>query len=217
MVRKHFETSKHINYYVIINVFVSFLPILRLWEVNIMNEKVKDIAFRIKGLRLLAGYSEIDVASAIGLPIDDYLKYENAVNDFPVSLLYELADYFQVNMTELLTGTSPKLHDICFVKKGEGLKVERYDQYIFESLAYKYSNRKIEPMFVVLDPSSSPKMVSHKGQEFNYCLEGKMQVVIGKESFDLEQGDSLYYNSTIPHKMVALDGKEAKFITIILL
>lgn len=182
-----------------------------------MNEKVKDIAVRIKGLRLLAGYSEIEVAGAIGLKIEEYLKYENAIDDIPVSILYEIADYYQVDMTEILTGTSPKLHDICFVKKGEGLKVERYDQYSFESLAYKYSNRKIEPMFVVLDPKSSPEMVSHKGQEFNYCIEGKMQVVIGKEKFDLEPGDALYYNSTIPHKMVALDGIEAKFLTIILL
>lgn len=182
-----------------------------------MNEKVMDIAVRIKGLRLLAGYAEDKVAGAIGIKLDDYLKYENAVDDIPVSILYEIADFYNVDMTEILTGTSPKLHDICFVKKGEGLKVERYDQYSFESLAYKYSGRKIEPMFVVLDPDNSPGMVSHKGQEFNYCLEGRMRVIVGKEKFDLEPGDSLYYNSTIPHKMVALDGKEARFLTVILL
>ncbi len=182
-----------------------------------MNEKVKDIAVRIKGLRLLAGYSQGEVAKAIGINNDEYDRYENAQDDIPVSILYELADYYHVDMTEILTGTSPKLHDICFVKKGEGLRVERYDQYSFESLAYKYSNRKIEPMYVVLDPNSSPDLVSHKGQEFNYCLEGRMRVIIGKEVFDMEPGDSLYYNSLIPHKMVALDGKAAKFLTIILL
>ncbi len=182
-----------------------------------MNEKVKDIAVRIKGLRLLAGYSEEEVAKSIGLSLDEYLKYENAQDDIPVSILYEIADYYKVDMTEILTGTSPKLHDISFVKKGEGLQVERYDQYYFESLAYKYSNRKIEPLLVVLDPNNSPELVSHKGQEFNFCLEGKMQVVIGKESFNLEQGDALYFNSTLPHKQIALDGKTAKFLTIILL
>lgn len=182
-----------------------------------MNEKVKDIAVRIKGLRLLAGDSEKVVASALGISINEYLKYENAEDDIPVSILYEIADYYHVDMTEILTGTSPKLHDISFVKKGEGLKVERYDQYSFESLAYKYSNRKIEPMLVVLDPENSPELVSHKGQEFNYCLEGKMQVIIGRDTFELESGDSLYFNSTLPHKQLALNGKEAKFLTIILL
>lgn len=182
-----------------------------------MNEKVKDIAVRIKGLRLLAGATEEEVANAINISLDEYIKYENAQDDIPVSMLYEISDYYKVDMTEILTGTSPKLHDICFVKKGKGLKVERYDQYSFESLAYKYSSRKIEPMLVVLDPHNSPELVSHKGQEFNYCLEGKMQVIVGKEKIDLEPGDALYFNSTIPHKMIALDGKEAKFITIILL
>lgn len=182
-----------------------------------MNEKVKDIAVRIRGLRLLAGDSELEVAIAIGLKLDEYLKYENAQDDIPVSILYEIADYYKVDMTEILTGTSPKLHDICLVKKGEGLKVERYDQYSFESLAYKYSNRKIEPMMVTLDPNNSPELVSHKGQEYNFCLEGKMQVIVGKEVIDLEPGDSLYFNSTIPHKQLALEGKEAKFLTIILL
>lgn len=182
-----------------------------------MNEKVKDIAVRIKGLRLLAGESEKEVADAIGLDVNEYLKYENAEDDIPVSLLYELAEYYKVDMTEILTGTSPKLHDISFVKKGEGLKVERYDQYDFESLAYKYSNRKIEPLLVNLNPNNSPELVSHKGQEFNYCLEGRMQVIIGKETFVLEPGDSLYFTSTLPHKQLALDGQKAKFITIILL
>ncbi len=182
-----------------------------------MNEKVKDIAVRIKGLRLLASYTEEEVAEQLGVKLDKYKLYENAEDDIPVSLLYELAEIYKVNITEILTGTSPKLHDICHVRKGEGLKVERYDQYSFESLAYKYSNRKIEPMLVVLDPENSPEMVSHKGQEFNYCLEGKMQVLIGKEKFDLEPGDSLYFNSSIPHKQLALSGKEAKFLTIILL
>lgn len=182
-----------------------------------MNEKVKDIAVRIKGLRLLAGYSDEEVSAQLEIKLDKYKSYENAEDDIPVSLLYEMAEIYKVNITEILTGTSPKLHDICHVKKGEGLKVERYDQYSFESLAYKYSNRKIEPMLVVLDPENSPEMVSHKGQEFNYCLEGKMQVLIGKESFDLEPGDSLYFNSTLPHKQLAQGGKEAKFLTIILL
>ena len=120
-------------------------------------------------------------------------------------------------MTEILTGVSPKLRDVCLVKSGEGLKVERYDQYEFQSLAYKYAKRKIEPLLVTLIPNKSPELVSHKGQEFNYCLEGRMKVVVGKEEYLLESGDSLYFNSMIPHKMLAMDNKTAKFLTVILL
>ncbi len=184
---------------------------------NFMNEKVKDIAARIKGLRMILGISEQEVAKSVYLDVDEYIKYENGEDDIPVSILYELSDFYHVDMTEILTGVSPKLHDVCHVKQGEGLKVERYDQYDFQSLAYKYANRKIEPLLVTLDADNSPDLVSHKGQEFNYCLEGKMKVVVGKNEYLLKPGDSLYFNSMIPHKMLVDEGKVAKFITVILL
>lgn len=182
-----------------------------------MNEKVRDIAARIKGLRLLSGISQMEAAQNLNLSSEEYEKYEDGEDDIPVSILYEIADYYRVDLTEVLTGVSPKLHDVCYLKKGEGLKVERYDQYDFQSLAYKYANRKIEPLLVNLDPGKEPELVSHKGQEFNYCLEGRMKVVIGSEEYILEPEETLYFNSMIPHKMLAMDNKPAKFLTIILL
>ncbi|RJE47962.1 MULTISPECIES: XRE family transcriptional regulator [unclassified Dehalobacter] len=182
-----------------------------------MNEKVRDIAERIKGLRLLTGWAEEEAARKIGLPVQEYLKYEKGEDDIPISILYEIADCYQVDLTDVLTGVSPKLHDVCFIKKGKGLKVERYDQYDFQSLAYQYVNRKIEPLLVTLDAENSPELVSHHGQEFNFCLEGKMKVIIGSMEYVLDPGDSLYFNSLIPHKMLALEKRPAKFLTVILL
>ncbi|WP_010243575.1 helix-turn-helix domain-containing protein [Acetivibrio cellulolyticus] len=182
-----------------------------------MNEKVRDIAARIKGLRLLSGISEKEAAQKLGLSFADFQKYENGEDDIPISILYEIADFYCVDLTEVLTGVSPKLHDVCYLKKGEGLKVERYDQYDFQSLAYKYANRKIEPLLVTLEAEKDPELVSHKGQEFNYCLEGKMKVIIGTEEYILEPGDTLYFNSMIPHRMLSIDNKPAKFLTVILL
>jgi len=181
-----------------------------------LNERVQDIAQRIKGLRLIEGVSEQEVAKFLNLSVTDYLKYENGEDDIPISILYEIADFYQVDLTEILTGISPKLHDVCQVKAGEGLKVERYDQYDFQSLAYKYKNRKIEPLLVTLSAANSPELVSHKGQEFNYCLEGRMKVIVGDSEYILEPGDSLYFNPMIPHKMLAVDDT-AKYLTIILL
>lgn len=181
-----------------------------------MDKNVQAIAERIKGLRLIEGFTDAEVASAVGLSLAEYLKYENGEDDLPVSLLYAIADFYHVDMTEILTGSSPHLSDVCYVKAGEGLKVERYDQYDFQSLAYKYKNREIEPLLVTLTPGNSPELVTHEGQEFNYCLEGKMIVIVGDREYPLEPGDSLYFNPMIPHKMLAVDG-EAKYITIILL
>lgn len=182
-----------------------------------MNEKIRDIAARIKGLRLLSGLSSQEVAKVVNVSVEAYEQYESGEDDIPVSLINELSDYYKVDMTEILTGVSPKLHDVCLVKKGEGLRIERYDQYEFQSLAYKYAKRKIEPLLVTLNPNKAPELVTHRGQEFNYCLEGQMMVVIGKDEYVLNPGDSLYFNSLLPHKMLAMNGREAKFLTVILL
>lgn len=181
-----------------------------------MKESVKNIAERLNGLRELNGYTIEEAANGIGITADEYKKYETAADDIPVSVVYEAAAFYEVDMTELLTGISPKLKDACFVKKGEGLSVERYDEYQFESLAYKYVKRKIEPLFVTLTLGKHPELVTHKGQEFNYMLEGKMLVNVGDQKFELSPGDSLYFNSMIPHNMIALE-EGSKFLTVILL
>lgn len=182
-----------------------------------MHDKIKDIADRIKWLRLLTGFTEEEVAAQLNITHDSYVHYENGEDDIPISILYEIAGLYKVDLTDILTGVSPKLFEVCFVKKGEGLTVERLDQYEFESLAYKYAYRKIEPLLVTLNPDNNPDLVIHNGQEFNYCLEGKMKVIISSEEYELNPGDSLYFDSGKPHKMVALDGKPAKFLTVILI
>ncbi|KNZ69989.1 transcriptional regulator, XRE family [Thermincola ferriacetica] len=182
-----------------------------------MRDKVKDVANRIKGLRLLAGFSEEQMAAWLSISKDSYIRYENGEDDIPISIIYEIANIHGVDLTDILTGVSPKLHEVCYVKKGEGLSVERLDEYEFEDLAYKYANRKIEPLLVTLDPKNNPELVIHQGQEFNYCLEGKMKVIIGDKEYELNPGDALYFNPAKPHKMVALDGKPAKFLTVIIL
>lgn len=115
---------------------------------NIMHERVRDIAVKIKGLRLLSGTTEDAMALRMGISRENLHRYESGEDDIPVSLLYEMSDMYGVDMTEILTGVSPKLHDVCYIRNGEGLEIERYDQYRFQSLAYTCANRKIEPLLV---------------------------------------------------------------------
>ncbi|MBE6871276.1 MAG: helix-turn-helix transcriptional regulator [Ruminococcaceae bacterium] len=182
-----------------------------------MDGMVKEIAERLRGLREMSDYSVAEAAEGIGISEQAYLRYENAQDDIPVSIVNLAAKFYKIDMTELLTGTSPKLRDVCFVKAGEGLSVERYDEYEFQSLAYKFANRKIEPLLVTVSPKDDPQLVTHDGQEFNYLLEGRIKITINKAEYILEPGDSLYHNPQLPHKMVALDDKPAKFLTVILL
>jgi mannose-6-phosphate isomerase-like protein (cupin superfamily) len=101
------------------------------------------------------------------------------------------------------------------VRQGRGVSVERYEGYKFTALAANYIGRQLDPMIVDITPSDgTPKLVTHGGQEFNYVLEGRIVVTIGKQEFTLEAGDSVYFNPRIPHGQRAA-GVPSRFLTII--
>ena len=183
-----------------------------------MSDTLRQIAERIREIREDCGLSAEQAATKLAIPVNIYNHYENATTDIPISVLYEIAGLFHVDLTELLTGLSPKLHSYCLVKNGEGLEIERYKGYKFQSLAFNFIHKKIEPMLVTIEPEENKKtsLVTHPGQEFNYVLEGKIKVILGGHEVEMTPGDSLYFDPMIPHGQVALNNQPAKFLTVIL-
>jgi len=183
-----------------------------------MTEQIKLIAKRIIELREISDLTKEQMAKELNLNIKIYTAYENAEVDFPVSILYAIAVKLGVDLTEILTGDSPKMRSGCLVRKGEGIEIQRFKGYNFESLGYKFINRQMEPMIVSVGErteTSPPDLVSHLGQEFNYVLEGTLKIILGKHEYILNPGDSFYFDPTIPHAQCALGGKESKFLTVI--
>lgn len=181
-----------------------------------MSEEIKQIANRIKELRQISGYSVEAIASLLCVSPETYVSYEQNGVDIPISVLYELASEFKVDFTEILTGKSPKLSTYCMVKKGRGVNIDRYAGYRFESMAYKFKRKIMEPLMVTVAPDENEhKLITHPGQEFNYVVEGTIMVQIGDEQVILEEGDSIYFDPTIPHGQKAMNGKSAKFLTVI--
>lgn len=183
-----------------------------------MSESTAQIAERIREIREVCGMTVNETAARLGISLDTYNQYEDAGIDIPISVLYGIAGIFGVDLTELLTGKPPRLNNYCLVKSGEGVEVERYKGYNFESLAFNFKHKKVEPLLVTVEPEENKKMslVTHTGQEFNYVLEGKIKVILGGAEIEMTAGDSLYFDPTIPHGQMAADGRTAKFLTIIL-
>lgn len=184
-----------------------------------MSEQVRLIAARIKELRQINGLSDEKCASALNVSLETYRMYESGNYDIPVGFLYELSKFFGVELTELLTGDAPKLHSFSVVRKDKGVRVQRRSQYEYESLAFNFAHKKAEPFMVTVQPDGNDSEIptnSHPGQEFNYVVEGSVKVMIGKHEIILNEGDSIYFDSSQPHGMKALDGKKARFIAIII-
>ena len=184
-----------------------------------MSEKIKQVAMRIKSLREISGMSVLEVSKKLNIPKEQLENYENGSTDIPVSILYELAGAFKVELTSLLTGEEPKMREFSLVKKGKGPQVERRKEYNYLDLAYNFRDKKAEIFYITADPHDSEtkhKPYAHEGQEFNYILEGSMKVILDEHELILNEGDSLYFDPRHPHAMFALHNKPAKFLAVII-
>ena len=76
----------------------------------------------------------------------------------------------------------------------------------------------MNPFLVTVEPDDNPNVTknSHKGQEFNYVVEGQLELHIGNNILKLAEGDSIIFDSDIPHGMKALGGKRVKFLALII-
>lgn len=182
---------------------------------RIMNDKMQQISARIRELRDILELSADEVAEQSGLKTEEYLAYEQARADMPISALYAVANTLGVDATVLLTGEMPRMNRYTVVRQGKGVTVERYKGYDFTSLAFNYIDREMEPMLVNLSKKDGrAELVTHKGNEFNYVLTGTVEVTVGGNCFVLNAGDSIYFDPALPHGQSAVSD-EAKFLTVI--
>jgi len=184
-----------------------------------VTSKIREIAERIKELREIAGVTVESLAEELGISADVYREYEGGACDIPVSLLYEIAGKFNVELTEILTGEGPRLHTYSLVHKGAGAPINRSTHYDYQSLAPNFVHKRMEPLLVTVEPNPSGNQGdtnSHPGQEFNYVISGQLAVTIDDHELILSEGDALYFDSNHPHRMRALNDQPAQFLAIIL-
>ncbi len=181
------------------------------------NKPYKEIAPRLLGLRDAVGFTPEELAQKVGVTADDVVRYESATVEIPVSYLTDVARVCGVDLTALLSGGDAHLQDCTIVRKGAGLSVERRKSYDYQSLASRFTNRRVEPFLVRVPPKDEADLHSnaHQGQEFIYVLEGRLEARLEGKIHILEPGDSMYFSSQIPHALRGLDGKEVVFLDVI--
>jgi quercetin dioxygenase-like cupin family protein/DNA-binding XRE family transcriptional regulator len=182
-------------------------------------EQIKDVANRIKELRDILEISADDMSAYLRISREKYQKYESGDEDIPASILYEISQKLGVELSILLTGEAPRMHYFTVTRKGKGVSVERRKQYKYQNLASNFINKKAEPFIVIVEPKPQNAIIqtnSHPGQEYNYVLEGSLKLIIKDNEITLVEGDSIYFDSSCEHAMVALNNKTARFLAIIM-
>jgi len=182
-----------------------------------MTEYIKEIASRLKELREIENISLETLSADIDVPVKKIKEYESGTVDIPIGFLTKAAGRFHVDVAELITGEQPKLHMYSLCRSGKGVNVERFEEYEYQALAYKFAHKKCEPYLVIVRPDEDkpPYINSHEGHEFDYLLEGRIKMIIEDREILLNAGDCIYLDSKYRHALKSAGG-EAKFLAIVL-
>ena len=180
-----------------------------------MDEQLRQIGERLKGLRDVLDLTAQEVADTVGISLDKYEKIEAGELDITISNLMKIAHKYGVSTEELIFAESPHMKSYFVVRKGQGMSIERTKAYKYQSLVGGFVNHKADVFIVTVEPKPEAHTIyknSHSGQEFNLILEGTMELYIGGKTMVLEEGDSIYFDSTKPHGMKAVGNKAVKFL-----
>lgn len=183
-----------------------------------MNEQIRQIAQRLRGLREALDLSTAETAKACHIDESVYLQYESGDSDIPMNFLCNAAITFGVEPSALIAGNEPNMSNYWLTRKGKGEVVERQKAYKYQALAMGFKHAKASPFIVTVEPKQDEEMHlnSHPGQEFNMVIEGELMLRIGAKELILNEGDSIYFDSLLPHGMKAMNNAPVKFFAIIL-
>ncbi|QUB75835.1 helix-turn-helix transcriptional regulator [Prevotella melaninogenica] len=183
-----------------------------------MEEAIKQIGERLKGLREALDISVQEMAETCGISEEKYLKMETGESELSVSKLYKVSRKYGISLDALMFGEEPRMNSYFLTRKGKGMSVERKYAYKYQSLASGFSGRRADPFLVTVEPKPEDAPVNmdiHPGQEFNMVWEGRMDLRLGDKRFILEPGDCIYFDANQPHCMRALDNVPMRFLAII--
>jgi transcriptional regulator with XRE-family HTH domain len=176
------------------------------------------IGRRIKQLRLERGMTQELLASTAGLTKGYLSKIENSRHSPPVSTLISLSRALGVSIDAIFS-EEELVTDYTVVRRADRQAVARKGSsfgYSYEPLALHFPNRHMDP-YVLTVPAGTKESVefSHRGEELLYVLKGRLAFHVGDDEIRLEEGDCLYFNSSVRHSGRSIDGGELQFLVVL--
>ena len=183
--------------------------------------QLMDIATRIRGMREILGYSTQKMAEQTEVSEEIYRQYETGTVDLPFTFLHKCSKVFGLEITVLLEGRSAKLTGYTVTRRGKGLVTASEDGITIQDLAPMFRQKLATPYYVTYEYSEELQdepihTTTHDGQEFDIVLKGAMRIKVGEHEEVLREGDSIFYNSSTPHGMIAIDGHDCVFLSMIM-
>ena len=187
-------------------------------QITELDYKIREMAGRIRALREIEGFTPAEMAKKTDVTVDEYIACEDGKSDLNFAFIYRCAQAFNVDVTDIIEGSSPRLASYTVTRTGGGQKIEKAHGMTYFNLAASFRNRIAEPLRVYAEYKEGAliELTTHKGQECDLVIKGALKVQVGDHSEVLHAGDSIYYDSSSPHGMVAVEGADCEFYAIVL-
>ena len=191
-------------------------------ETSRVANQLAEVAFRIREMRHICGFTEAEMAQNTDTTVEQYHAYEAGLADLPFTFIHKCALAFGLGITDLLEGHSgAHLMSYTVTRKGEGQQTAKEQGISICNLAPYFRKKLAEPYYVTYEYDEAQQhrpihLTTHSGQEFDIILSGQLKVQVGEHTEILNEGDSILYNSSTPHGMIAVGGKECVFCAVVI-
>ncbi len=164
-----------------------------------------------------------NVSDLTGLSKPLLSQIENDIAAPPIATLLKIARALGVHIGYFFEGNRVS-ERISVVRRGEQHNVVDHSRvpvvqmgYRYHSLVHSMPDKQMEPFLVEIEPRPENDLVfyNHAGEEFLYVLAGSLEYRGGDRTIVLGPGDSLYFDSQIPHAVRGLRGRKARVLAVV--
>lgn len=184
----------------------------------------KIVGEKIKSLRESQGISMEELAERSGLAIEQVERIENNIDLPSLAPLIKIARVLGVRLGTFLDDQVDNGPVVCrqagnsensISFSNNAIQSRKHMEY--HALAGPKSDRHMEPFIININQMNDADFVlsSHEGEEFIFVMEGKMEISYGQSTYLLNEGDSIYYDSIVPHHVHAYQGQAAKILAVV--
>ena len=183
--------------------------------------QLEKVALRIREMRQIMGYTAAQMAELTEISEDQYCSYESGNVDLPFTFIHKCAKAYGIEITDLLEGHSAKLSGYAVTRRGEGLTTAAEDGITIQALASQFRQKLATPYWVTYQYSEELQKkpistVTHAGQEFDMVVKGALRFRVGDREEILHEGDSIFFKSSTPHGMIAIDNQDCVFLSVVM-
>jgi transcriptional regulator with XRE-family HTH domain len=183
------------------------------------------IGAKIRGLRETKSLSIEEIAERSGLTVEQIESIETDQNLPSLGPLIKIARALGVrlgtfmddndDLGPIVTRAADREKDSSISFSNDATDARKHMEY--HPLAQQKAGRHMEPFVIDINPEDSPEfqLSAHEGEEFIYVMQGEVEIVYGKETYKLGEGDSIFYDSIVKHHVHGAPGKSAKILAVV--